>query len=260
MKKPILKGYYGGIFFEYVLQDRIADAVVILPGFPSRNDHNDLIESFFEKGFHVFVPKYRGSYQSSGKFLLKNPVDDLIMFAENMDKGIAKSLWDNSKQHFKINKKILVGSSFGGAIALGLAAKSGKFSHLILASPIWDFRKHNENWDEQNLQQVLEYVTRAYENCYRINFDDFLKRMKKFKELYPEFYLSKLQKMPVLVMHDPNDKIVAFKHTKNILPKFANATYIEHYLGHGLSDSLINAYWKDIDKFIKINYLGENKS
>src|SRR3989344_8097392 len=117
MKKPILRGYYGGIFFEYVLQDRLADAVVILPGFPSGNDFNDLIAFFFEKGYHVFVPRYRGTYQSSGVFLSKSPVDDVTFFLENLGSGFAKNLWDMKKENFRVNKIILVGQSFSGPIA-----------------------------------------------------------------------------------------------------------------------------------------------
>jgi len=56
MKKPILKAYYGGIFFEFILQDRIADAVIILPGFPGRNDYNELIEFFLIGGIMSLFP------------------------------------------------------------------------------------------------------------------------------------------------------------------------------------------------------------
>ncbi|MEK6892785.1 MAG: prolyl oligopeptidase family serine peptidase [Nanoarchaeota archaeon] len=255
MKKPLLRAYYGGIFFEFVLQDRTADAAIILPDFPGRNDFNELVELFFDRGYHVFVPRYRGTYQSSGEFLSKNPVDDLIMFTKNLDKGFAKSLWDMEKKVFKINKKILITGSFGGAIACGLAAKHQGFSHLILAAPVWDFARHNEKGDEQNLQHMTEYVKRAYKNCYRFEFDDLAKRLNKFKELNPEYYHAKLKDFPVLVFHDPNDKIVAFKHTKEMLSVLSKATYIEHYLGHGLSASLLSAFWAEVDKFIKVNYI-----
>lgn len=255
MKKPILKAYYGGIFFEFILQDRMADAVIILPGFPGRNDYNEIIEVFFDRGYHVFVPRYRGSYQSSGTFLSKNPVDDLIMFCKNLDRGWAKGLWDMKKHEFKINKKIIVTGSFGGPIACGLVAKRAGFSHIVLASPIWDFAAHNKNGDEQDLKHVTEFASRAYKNCYRIKFKSLQERMSKFKELSPEYYISALMNVPILVFHDPNDKIVSFKHTKEMIPKLNKATYIEHYLGHGLSDHLINAFWKEVDKFIKLNYI-----
>jgi len=173
-----------------------------------------------------------------------------------MDKGYAKSLWDMRKHEFKINKKIIVTGSFGGTIACGLAAKQPGFSHLILASPIWDFARHNEKGDEQDLKHLTEFAARAYKNCYRVGFKDLQARMAKFKELNPEYYISAIMNLPILVFHDPNDKVISFNHTKEMLPKLNNATYIEHYLGHGLNDHLINAFWKEVDKFVKINYLG----
>lgn len=261
MSKPIQKGYFGGIFFEFLLQDRNADAVIILPEFPSKNSYNRMISLFFERGYHVFVPRYRGSYQSSGKFLSKNPIEDMIMFIRNLEKGKVKNLWDMKTQSFKTNKKILVGSSFSGAIALGLAAKHPVFSHIVLQAPIWDFAVHNSKGDEEDFSQIVKYVQRAYKNCYRFEVIDLIAKLKKFKEMSPNYYIPKLLNLniPILVMHDPNDKIVAFRNTKEQIGKLNNVTLIEHYLGHDLTDSLISAHWKNFDKFIKINYLEMEK-
>ncbi len=255
MKKPILRGYFGGVFVEFVLQDRLADAIVILPNFPSGNDFGELIAFFFEKGYHVFVPRYRGTYQSTGKFLSKNPVDDLITVLKELDEGSIKSLWDGKKQSFRVNKKILVSSGFGGAIALGLAAKSGMASHIILQAPIWDFKMHNSSGDEQDIEKMSEFVRGAYKNCYRYIFKNFKKKMSKFEELNPAYYLPRINETPVLVMHDPNDKIVSLRHTKEKMALLQRATYLEHYLGPKLKADMLAAYWKDIDKFIKINYV-----
>ncbi|MCX8159104.1 MAG: prolyl oligopeptidase family serine peptidase [Candidatus Pacearchaeota archaeon] len=254
MKEPILRAYYGGIFFEFILQEKTADAIIILPGFPSGNDFKDLIKIFYNQGYHVFVPRYRGSYQSSGKFLSKNPVDDMIMFVRHLGSGSAKSLWDGKKKVFNINRKILVGSGFGGSIALGVAAKYPGFSHLIVAAPIWDFVKHNKDNDEQDLKKITEFVKAAYQNCYRYDFSDIVKKLKKFEELKPDFYLPRLT-LPILVLHDTNDKFVAFRNSKEMVGKLSKGTLVEHYLGHKLSADLVNALWKDIDKFIKVNYV-----
>ncbi len=256
MKKPVLRGYFGSMFFEFILQDRLADAIIILPGFPSGNDFTDLIDFFYNKGYHVFVPRYRGMYQSTGVFLSKNPIDELVSFLDNLDSGFAKSLWDGKKQGFRINKKIIVGAGFGGALALGLAAKSGKISHLMLQAPIWDFNTHNVNGDEQDMEKMAGFVKSAYKNCYRFTFKNFKRKMKKFTELTPDFYMQKVKQMPVLVMHDPNDKIVSFKHSQEKMEWLQKKTYLEHYFGHKLTKDMLAAYWKEIDKFIKVNYVG----
>ncbi len=258
MKKPILRGYYGGIFFEYVLQDRKADAVIILPGFPSGNDFYDLIAYFFEKGYHVFVPRYRGSYQSSGIFLSKNPIEDMAFFIEHLRSGEAKNMWDDKKELFTINKLILVGGSFSGAIACGLAAKYPVFSHLILHAPVWDFNEHNSAGDEQDFEKVTNFVKNAYKNCYRFKFKSMKKKLEKFDELKPQYYIPKLD-LPMLVMHDPNDRVVAFRHTKKYMSMLPKVTYLEHYFGHKFKPDLLSAFWKEIDKFVKINYLSDEE-
>lgn len=255
MKKPILRGYAGSIFFECVLQDGPADAMIILPGFPSGNNFEGLINFFYERKYHVFVPRYRGMYQSLGTFMSKNPVEDVIEFVSSLDKGGVKSLWDGQPVEFKLKKKILLGTSFGGGIALGVAAKYPMFSHLILAAPVWDFAEHNKNGDEQDLNKMAEFVQKAYKNCYRFKFKDLMKKMAKFEELKPDYYITKLENVPVLAMHDPNDTTVRFNKTKEKIALFPRGTLLEHYFGHKLSEDMINAYWKDIDKFIKINYV-----
>ena len=159
------------------------------------------------------------------------------------------------KESFKINKRILVANSFGGAIALGVAAKYPKVNHLILQAPIWDFKVHNSVNDEQDLEKATEFVRTSYKNCYRFRFKSIMKKLNKFEGLNPAYYLPKISELPILVMHDPNDKIVSLRHTKEKMALLQRGTYLEHYLGHKLSRDALSAYWKDIDKFIKINYV-----
>ena len=262
MKKPISSAYYGGIFFDFILHDRTADAAIILPNFPSHNSYEKLMKFWFDRGYHVFVPRYRGTYQSNGKFLGKNVAEDMIEFVRNFDKGYIKNLWDGKKKTFKVHKKILIAGGFSGAIACGMAAKSNLFSHLILASPIWDFSSHNSDGNEQDLAALIEFVSKSYKNCYRFSFKNLKRVLGKYKELHPNYYLPRLHdgNFPVLVFHDPNDKNVSFAKTKSVIERMPNVTLIEHYLGHGLSDDLFSVFWKDVDKFIKINYIeSENK-
>jgi pimeloyl-ACP methyl ester carboxylesterase len=256
MRNPILKGYFGSTFFDFILQDNLADAVIILPGFPSNNDFSGLIHHFYNKGYHVFVPRYRGTYQSHGKFLGKNPVDEIADFVNRLDSKVVKDLWDGKKKQFKLGKKIIVADSFGGAIACGLAAKyPSKFSHLILSAPIWDFQKYNLDGKEQDIEAMTEFVRKSYKNCYRFKFKSIKKVLAKYQELKPEFYASKL-KLPVLVVQDPNDTFVSIKRTQEMIPKLLKVTLLEHRLGHYLTEDLMAIHWQDIDKFIKINYLG----
>ena len=243
MAKPILKTYCNEIFFEFLTQKDPAHAIIILPGFPSSNNKDDLMRFFYNKGFNVFYIRYRGSFQSNGSFLEKNIVDDMINFINFIKKGKAISLWDEEEKLFKNKKIILLSGSFGGAITCGIAVKSKNLiSKIILSAPVWDFNKHNTTYNEQDLSPLLGFVKRAYKNLYRIKFKNLIIQLNKFKELSPEYYLKRLN-CPVLILHDPEDKTVSIEHTFQMIKKIKKGQLIEHHLGHGLSKDLIKKYW-----------------
>lgn len=232
MTIPILKSYYKKIFFEFLTHKDKRDTVIFLSGFPSSNQRDEVMYFFYEKGFNVFFPRFKGTFQSEGKFLETNPVDDLLFFIKELKKGRAKNLWDMDKVNFKIGKINVFGDSFSGAIACGLAARSEDVSKIILASPVLDYKKHNLNGDEQDLDALTLFVKRAYKNLYRYSFNSLQKEINKFKEISPDFYLKLLNK-PILLFHDPNDRGVSMKHSKILFGNMKNCKIIETNTGHG---------------------------
>jgi pimeloyl-ACP methyl ester carboxylesterase len=259
MVKPILKAYYGKMFFEFLVHDEDweRDTVIILSGFPSSNKYDSEMRFLFDRGYNVFFPRYNGMYQSKGNFLEENVVLELEKFIEELKKGKAKSLWDNKICKFSVGKIIILGGSFSGAIACGLSAIAGGnergISKIVLFSPVWDFKKHNELGDEQNLEELVPFVKRAYKNLYRIKFTNLADKMSGFKECSPEFYLERMKenKISLLVLHDPNDKTVSIKHTLDIAKRYPYLRSIKHSKGHGWNYELLEERWEDILSFIK---------
>lgn len=248
MKKPVLKAYYKDIFFEFMVHDKPADTILLLEGFPSSSTHAEQIQSLNEKGYNVFVPHYKGTYQSKGKFLESNIVQDMKGFVEEMRKNYAINLWDMSKVEFKIKKLILFGASFSGAICCGLSTLI-KFDKIVLFSPVLDYSRLNENGDEQDPNHLIPFVKRAYENLFRIEFKSLTERMNQFKECSPQYYLPRI-KCPLLILHDPNDKTVSIRISREIVKKVKKASLIESKNGHKMENTL-NEKWKTIDDFIK---------
>lgn len=249
MEKPILKAYYENTFFEFLVHKNASDTIIILPGFPSSNNNDYLMKFLYSKGFNVLFLRYNGSYQSKGFFLENNIVKEIGDFIKNLKKVEVTSLWDMSKQKFKIKKLILMGGSFSGAISCGLVATNKSIKKLILFSPVWDYKKHNEKENEQDLIHLLDFVKRAYKNLYQIKFNNLVNQLEKFKEVSPNYYAQRL-KIPLLVFHDPNDATVSIMHTKkmkSILPKM---DIIEHKMGHGVRKVLFDK-WDKIEDFLR---------
>lgn len=250
MAIPILKAYYGKIFFEFLVHKGKKDSIILLEGFPSSNQRDYLMRFFYEKGFNVFFPRFKGSFQSEGVFLETDPVKDILYFIEKIKEGSAKNLWDMEDIMFSTGKINLIGSSFSGAIACGLSASSKEISRLVLASPVLDYEKHNIKGNEQDLDSLTMFVKRAYKNLYRFSFNSIQEKMNTFDKISPNFYL-KSNMPPTLIFHDPTDNSVSIQHAREICSKLKNCQLVETEEGHGFSEKLLDKYSKKILNFLR---------
>jgi len=246
MKKIVLKSHYDEIFFEFLVHTEPKDTIVYLKGFPSSADQKEKLEFFYEKGYNVFAPSYRGTFQSKGRFLEKDIVQDIINFIKKVRKGKAINLWDGSLVNFGVKKLFLIGGSFSGALCCALSSREYS-DKTVLFSPVLDFKKLNEKGDEQEINQLISFVKKAYKNLIRIGFKDMKKKISKYKRLSPNYYLPRLNN-PLLVFHDPKDKIVSIRLSRELL-KRQNVKLIEHSFGHSPTKTL-KEKWPEIKKFL----------
>lgn len=249
MSKHLLSSYKNEIFFEAALQDFQADTIVLLPGFPSSNNMKEKIKFFSDLGYHVISPRYPGSFQSDGEFLKNNIVIDLIKFITSIDDNIITNLWDLKDYKFKTKNKIIVAESFAGAISCGILANSNNISNLILFSPVWDFEKHNQDNNEEDLEHLIHFVKRAYKNLYRFSFNSLVEELKKIEEIKFKNYYQKI-KTPILVFHDNEDRIVSINHS-NFINNKIDIKLINEKFGHGMSINSLEIFKEEIKKFLK---------
>jgi len=126
------------LYFTYTLSESSFSygAVIILDGLPSRPASKDqLIKKLSGHGFDVFFPRYEGTWESKGEFLKRPPSRGIIEFIEALRKGVSL----NDKKYFA-RKIFLLGSSFGGGVALDIAAK-GVADKICVLSPVISFRR-----------------------------------------------------------------------------------------------------------------------
>lgn len=257
----ILKSYYKDVFFEFLVhgyeEGWKRDAIIILPGFPSAAKYDHLMKFLYNRGFNVFFPKYTGTYQSKGKgFLEENIVKEITEFLKELKKGKAKNLWDNNIIKFSVGNIILLGGSFSGALSCGAGALDKDIRKIILFSPVWDFKKHNQDGDEQDIEKHLDFIRRAYRNLYRIKFknENLTEKINQVPEASPDFYLNRLagNETGILVFHDSEDKTVSINHTLNIIEKHPWIKLIKHSKGHDARNlGLIEERWQDILNFLR---------
>lgn len=103
------------LFFAYKLSETSSKGtIILLDGLPSNPSSKDpLIRNLSEKGWDVFFPRYKGTWDSKGKFLEEEPSKAIIEFIEKLKQGV--NLGD---EDYTAKKIFLLGSSLGGAYLL----------------------------------------------------------------------------------------------------------------------------------------------
>src|SRR3989344_1145741 len=81
-----------------------------MPSYPGKKE--DLMMWLSKKGFWVFIPRYRGTWESGGEFLKISPHRDIIDVMDGIQKGFT-DLWNHTKYQVLDPNFYLVGYSFG---------------------------------------------------------------------------------------------------------------------------------------------------
>src|SRR3989344_3997034 len=131
--------FKNGIVAEFLPPKKKSDKVIILcSGMPSVPAKTDLMEFFAKKNYWVFYPRYRGTWESGGRFLKVSPHKDILEIISQLPRGF-KDLWSGKTYKIQPSKIYLLGSSFGGAAAL-LTSVNNRVTKVVAVSPVVDWR------------------------------------------------------------------------------------------------------------------------
>lgn len=130
-----------------------------MPGYPGRSA---LPEFFSKKGYWVFVPRYRGSWESGGSFLKISPQRDVLDIMDQLPRGF-KDLWSGKTYKIARPEIYLIGSSFGGAAVI-LASRDPRVRRAIALSPVTDWRVETKT---EPISKLEQFTHTAFGNAYR---------------------------------------------------------------------------------------------
>ncbi len=220
--------------------------VIICPGMPGSPSKKELIEFFSKKGFWVFSMRYRGTWESSGKFLAKSPHLDIKDIIDQLPKGF-KDLW--SKQIYKLqaSELYLFGISFGGPAAI-LNSADKRVTKVFTISPVIDWRVSGK---DESVDILKKYVNEAFGSAFNLSKNGW-EKLKSGKFYNPATELSKIDVSKILIVHAKDDNIVPYSTSKHYAQK-TGAKLITLARGGHLSSSLIfkPRFYKIFQKFIK---------
>lgn len=124
-----------GIICECLISPDSDQALILLDGLPAVPQRVEVMNTLCEKGYSVFYPRFRGTWESTGTFLENSPIEDVLEVAGQIHSGLVVG----TVKHQFVSVYILA-TSFAGAVALSLP-KTTHIQKIVSLSPVFDFMK-----------------------------------------------------------------------------------------------------------------------
>lgn len=219
-----------------------------MPGYPGKKEKADSALFLAEKGYWVFIPRYRGSWESGGEFLKDAPTKDILDVVDSLDKGFS-DLWSGKKHQIKNLPIYIIGSSFGGPAAL-FASLDKRVNKVVVLSGIADWLVDSK---DESMGKLGIFTKDAFGEGYRFSLKNWQKLSDgKFYNPMPK--AKEFDGRKILVIHAKDDQVAPFAPTK----KFVEITKCEKLFlpkgGHLGSLAIIKPrVWRQIGEFLAKN-------
>lgn len=139
--------------------------VVLAPGIPQYLDkYHPFVKQIAGLGYNLFVPRYRGTYESDDPFSTMNSKESLEIALKIAKRGSAIELFENKKVVWDTERTVLVGFSYGALPAL---LQQEEVDKTVLVCPAVSLRYHTPESGGENIAETFNFLERAYQNVYR---------------------------------------------------------------------------------------------
>ena len=204
-----------------------------------------VIRFWSEKGFWVFFPRYRGTWESGGTLLKSSPELDIRDVMDGIELGFT-ALGSHLYHRLYGPEFYLFGGSFGSPAAI-LCSKEERVKKAVTFSTVVDWRALPQN----AVNITLHYTGQAFGAAYRFDHKDFT-RLKNGEFYNPAHHASELMGSKLLFIHARDDKETPFAPVKAFAKKVGAKLITLPTGGHfGYSRSMEPKLYKKIRAFLK---------
>ncbi|OGY99586.1 MAG: hypothetical protein A2945_02990 [Candidatus Liptonbacteria bacterium RIFCSPLOWO2_01_FULL_52_25] len=219
--------------------------LILCSGMPSVPSKGPLLEFLAKKGYWVFYPRYRGTWESSGSFL-RYPLDKDVLDIIDEIPGGFKDAYSGKKYRIKHPEIYLVGSSFGGPAAI-LASRDQRVKKAILISAIVDWTVPSR---VERLSLVWKFWREAFGEAIRFSKKDWDK-LEGGNFYNPVRHIHEIDGKKLFFIHAKDDRIVTYGPVAKFAKKVGAPILSLKTGGHfGLGILTKPAIYKKIRKFL----------
>lgn len=236
------------IVCEFLPSYRPSRRVIILAGgMPGVPKAKKVMEFWAKKGFWVFFPRYRGTWESDGEFLRRSPHEDILDVIDELPKGFT-DLWTG--RHYTLNAKRLTlcvfGGSFGGPAAI-LCSRDPRVTKAIAFAPVIDWTAPSK---DEPMGKLGKFLPTGFGNGYRFSKKNWL-RLSRNEFYSPLKAADTIEGEKLLIFHARDDGSVLYSRTKAFASKTGAKLITLRTGGHfGFSKSIEPKIYRHIRKFL----------
>lgn len=198
------------------LVDPQAKVIILAMGMPTMPDKYSALEYWCKKGYWVFLPRYRGTWESGGAFLEKSPHEDILDVIDELTKGFSTS-WIDVRCELVIESLVLIGSSFGGPAVL-LSSVDDRVDKVITCSAVVDWTVRSQ---AEPLDWLYGAVKSAFGQGYRISKTHWNK-LQRGTFYNPQKQAKQLPGQKILMFHACDDMVIDY-HSVERFARYSGA-------------------------------------
>lgn len=178
------------------------NVIILASGMPGSPFKKEVMEYLSGRGYWVFNPRYRGTWESGGKFLKKSPHLDIKDVMDELPNGFTE-LWSGKKMKVKPSEIMLIGSSFGGPAVL-LNSHDERVKKVVCFSPVVDW---TAPFPEEPLNWLQRFTRQAFGEAYRFRNKDWQKQGQG--SFYnPAKQIKRIDGSKIYIIHAQDDDVV----------------------------------------------------
>jgi pimeloyl-ACP methyl ester carboxylesterase len=235
-------------FLPPVRQGKRHEVIILCDGMPSVPTKQPLAEFLARRGYWVFYPRWRGAWESGGKFLEKSPVEDIADVITGIRKGRIRESAFGQEFRMAPDSIFVIGGSFGGAAAI-LSSLDRRVKKVIANCPVVDWNVLGEEQEKETSNKSYPaYIREAFGNGYRLT-DRNWNKLRRGGFYNPVRHIGELTASKIMMFHAKNDPYIPWKQVDDFARRAGIKLNLLKRGGHLSTVRTVQKYWPRIRRF-----------
>ena len=203
--------FAGDIIAEFLPPKKPSNKVIILAsGMPGMPSAKRAMHEMAKRGYWVFLPRYRGTWESGGTFLDHSPHEDILDVVDGGSQTFT-SIWTDETFEIAHPEVYIVGTSFGGPAAI-LCSLDARVKKAVAIAPVTDWRAEKVNPLEP-MDWLGNITRRSFGEAYRFS-DKNWNRLADGHLYNPIDHIADLDAQKLMLVHAEDDDVVQYEPAK----------------------------------------------